>query len=880
MFEKKIKSYTIVPSSLYVLRDADRQIRQIISDMGRPGYVLVSRQTGKTNLLLNTKRDMDQTENCFTYVDISNTFEDLRSFFRNLIDTIIDGSSPSFSLNDIDLASSRLKSVNLQPHKEHELELRLILSKLPKKLIICLDEIDALTKVAYADQVFSLIRSIYFSGRTNFQEFSRLTYVLSGVADPADLIKNKAISPFNIGEKIYLNDFSISETNQLLKNSSIDLPQDIVQRIYDWASGNPRMTWDICSAIENILISGEQTTTDTVDRVVQDIYLKNFDLPPIDHIRTRVELDKEIRSSVMQIHYNKGGLLPDKVKDKLYLAGIATSKAADGSISFKNKIMAEALSEKWLTELERQKLTLDERANERMIEEKYSEAAALYEEFLSSSETPDKSLAFLRLGYCQMMLGDLDTAIVTFSKAAVEKNLALYFFQAHWRGVCHQRLKQFDKAIANLKAITDAPESDERNSFYFQACVNLSIAYFESTKAEEITCDVSASRKEYVKLLEQVTSSEQEMLRLLGSTSAKRILYTAYYQQHLYKLSSGEVVDAIECLIQAAQKADDSSKITIWLERAVLEVEPANRKKLLEQSAKEIIETCTSLKATTLIHPLMFNEENCSSLIYQLVKNNLIEMAIDVIYHFDKQEGSYSGWSLLMGATLIALKENNYDSLFDLTKIRIYNKFSGTPVGDARHGIGLAMAINTERDSRDLTEKFKTELLESPEYILETNDLRVIYEIVFDLINIKDYAASNKVLGLAERGLEAAIQKGELSTADLSTIKTLLKYLNLKAYEISDNPFLFMQQAILVRDELLQQENSILWFPKGFMSDLARALSNQLSSASTAPLRRELKIGRNEIVTVKLGGGQLVTGKYKKFISIIQSGKGVIVSAD
>lgn len=48
--EKVLKPYTIIPDRLYVPRDADRQLAEIINDMQRPGYVLVSRQMGKTNL--------------------------------------------------------------------------------------------------------------------------------------------------------------------------------------------------------------------------------------------------------------------------------------------------------------------------------------------------------------------------------------------------------------------------------------------------------------------------------------------------------------------------------------------------------------------------------------------------------------------------------------------------------------------------------------------------------------------------------------------------------------------------------------------------------------------------------------------------------------
>lgn len=68
---KKLISETIIPRELYIERDADRQIEQIVNDMGRPGYILVSRQMGKTNLLIHTKRKLETENDIFAYIDKS-----------------------------------------------------------------------------------------------------------------------------------------------------------------------------------------------------------------------------------------------------------------------------------------------------------------------------------------------------------------------------------------------------------------------------------------------------------------------------------------------------------------------------------------------------------------------------------------------------------------------------------------------------------------------------------------------------------------------------------------------------------------------------------------------------------------------------------------
>ena len=88
--QKALKAETVIPSELYVERRADKQLAQIVSDMGRPGYVLVSRQMGKTNLLIQAKRNLARDGDLFVYLELSNSFPDARSFFRDVIDVILE----------------------------------------------------------------------------------------------------------------------------------------------------------------------------------------------------------------------------------------------------------------------------------------------------------------------------------------------------------------------------------------------------------------------------------------------------------------------------------------------------------------------------------------------------------------------------------------------------------------------------------------------------------------------------------------------------------------------------------------------------------------------------------------------------------------------
>ncbi|PFG60744.1 AAA domain-containing protein [Pseudomonas poae] len=340
MTRKVLRRSTIIPIDLYIERAADRQLKSIVDEMGRPGYVLVARQMGKTNLLIHMKRT--RTDDLVLYKDLSAQFDTSRTFFRDIIDSLIESFEELQPYEELIVSQRNDK---IEANVEYDRHLRVLLKHTDKRIIIVLDEIDSLVNAPFSDVIFAQIRSMYFS-RINFPEYERLTYVLSGVAEPTDLIKNKNISPFNIGEKIYLEDFGFSEFEAFIYKSKIDVSEEVISSIYDWTSGNPRMTWDICTEIEDMLIADQMVDSKTVAEVVNKLYLRDFDRAPVDHIRILVDSDKIIRDAIASIRWGKSEFVDDKTKSRLYLSGITGS--AGGEVKIKNRIIDEALSDSWL----------------------------------------------------------------------------------------------------------------------------------------------------------------------------------------------------------------------------------------------------------------------------------------------------------------------------------------------------------------------------------------------------------------------------------------------------------------------------------------------------------------------------------------------------
>src|SRR5207249_9543576 len=82
-------------------------------------------------------------------------------------------------------------------------------------VVLFLDEIDAVRSLPFStDEFFAAIRECY-NRRSQDPAFVRLTFCLLGVATPSDLIQDTRTTPFNIGKRIELTDFTEAEAAPL-----------------------------------------------------------------------------------------------------------------------------------------------------------------------------------------------------------------------------------------------------------------------------------------------------------------------------------------------------------------------------------------------------------------------------------------------------------------------------------------------------------------------------------------------------------------------------------------------------------------------------------------------------------------------------------------
>lgn len=877
---KTLRSYTIIPTDLYINRSADTQLQQTIVDMGRPGYILVARQMGKTNLLLNAKSTLSNYSDKFIYIDISNPFPDIRSFFQNIINTFFD-SCPEIDIKTLELIEEqRKKTPSLPPHKEHENELRHIIRAIVGKLVICLDEIDALTKTNYSDEVFSFIRSIYFAGRANFSEFQRLTYVLSGVAEPSELIKDKAVSPFNIGEKIYLDDFSFSEFNTFVKKAKLKFDNEVIEHIYYWTNGNPRLSWDICARLEDFILNNQPITIEIVDSTIADMYLKSFDLPPIDHIRTLVEEDRLVRDAIMAIHYNKSETIADAMRSRLYLSGITKPDQSNNrKITIRNQLLIESLSEKWIQDIEKQKTPIYELANKKYDAGKYKEALELYDEYVASTNIQeDPVLLYFNIGNCHFKLGNYSDAINNFEKHPIKKEEypKLFYWMQHVLGVSNLYSGNTVEGSKYFRKILEQNINTLPLYLYFDACLSLSsaLAYDSINNLEEI------------KKLNLMIINSEDLVR--NSTDeehhANHLLTIAHYNlANIYK-SINEVEFARSSLKSAIQISDERKQPLLAIEASDIAVNKEEKIQILKQCVQNICAKKIAVVEKIKEYPLDFTIDTCSKLIERLSENLINKELDNLILHLENKDINHvvTTVDILSQAIYTSLsKSSDSKSTVQLITKALYLPWNEESFENRRYLFTIGILLTPFLEAKPLIKKYWSEYIEQSESKLLAYDFRIVWGVFQGYFANKEYDLARnltvQIRSLMERTWKKA--PSESNSEHLREGSLLIDFLDLELNANMENNenFNVIENAKSLTDRLKSIKSlNLPFFPEDFLSQI-RNRTKLIIVHNTDPIptfRREgKKYGQNEKIKVKFLNGRVEEGKYKYFKDKLDSGE-------
>ncbi len=149
---------------------------------------------------------------------------------------------------------------------------KVLLREVASRMVIFIDEIDTTLSLSFRDDFFAAVRAVH-NTRAYKKELHRLSFVLFGVATPDDLVKDPQRTPFNIGHRVELTDFTFAEALPLSEGFKHprEKAENLLRWVLKWTGGHPYLTQRLCRTIAE---RGHEIESERdVDGLVEEIFL-------------------------------------------------------------------------------------------------------------------------------------------------------------------------------------------------------------------------------------------------------------------------------------------------------------------------------------------------------------------------------------------------------------------------------------------------------------------------------------------------------------------------------------------------------------------------------------------------------------------------------
>ncbi len=337
----------------YVVRQADDDLYNGLRE-GKFCYVLTSRQMGKSSLMVRTAARLREAGFGVILLDLTAIGQNLNAeqWYGGLLTQM----GQQLDLED-ELEEFWESHPRLGPLYRWMQSIRqVLLRKYPGPVVIFIDEIDAVRSLPFStDEFFAAIREFY-NRRAEDEELERLTFCLLGVAAPSDLIRDTRTTPFNVGRRIELHDFTEAEAAPLAEGlrQAKDAGARLLSRIRYWTNGHPYLTQRLCQEVAE---EARAATTDEVDRICAGLFLSHKALERDDNLLF-------VRERILRSETDLAGLLtlyqkvlahkrvPDEATNPLFtvlrLSGV--TRVENNFLEVRNRIYEQAFGLEWVKE--------------------------------------------------------------------------------------------------------------------------------------------------------------------------------------------------------------------------------------------------------------------------------------------------------------------------------------------------------------------------------------------------------------------------------------------------------------------------------------------------------------------------------------------------
>ena len=334
---------------VYLPRRADDELLEHCR-RGDFTYILTSRQMGKSSIMIRTAERLAAEGVLPIIVDLTEfgAQTNAEQWFKGFLFAVREQAELTTEASQWWEAQTH----HTYAHKFNRYLRDVALVERPERLVIFVDEIDTTLRLDFTDDFFAAIRFLY-QHRAADQELTRLSFVLIGVATPGDLIKDSIRTPFNIGHRIDLTDFTIDEAVPLASHLPVSpaIGREVLQSILQWTGGHPYLTLRAVRSLVEAPVS--KWTPAEVDQRVHHLFFRagadsDSNLQFVRDMLTKKAFDRE----AVLVTYGavrSGRRVPDRELDQvgswLKLSGVV--RRHEGALVVRNPIYERVFDERW-----------------------------------------------------------------------------------------------------------------------------------------------------------------------------------------------------------------------------------------------------------------------------------------------------------------------------------------------------------------------------------------------------------------------------------------------------------------------------------------------------------------------------------------------------
>jgi hypothetical protein len=347
----------------YIKRQADEDLYNALKK-GSLCAMYAPIQMGKTSLILQVMNRLKNEGFACAYIDLSmfgGNFDNksFEIFCYSLIDTLVSEFALTSRFNLREWWEGETKWLGAGMSFRNFID-DILMEEINQDIIIFIDEIDYLIDKSFTADFISLLRSLY--ERNQFKQNNKLkcNFVLSGRMNPNTYRFSVNTSPFNIGVRIELKEFTYEEALPLAGGlaEKTDNPQELLKSILQWTGGQPFLTQKICSLVKESKQSiPNGTEKDWLDNLVRTQIIENwkFQDSPIHLTNIERRILHEQKSEVLSVYESilQGESDFDKRSNYEALQTLMSTGLLirhDGKLKVANKIYESVFDREWIAQ--------------------------------------------------------------------------------------------------------------------------------------------------------------------------------------------------------------------------------------------------------------------------------------------------------------------------------------------------------------------------------------------------------------------------------------------------------------------------------------------------------------------------------------------------